>query len=119
MPSVRILLIVLLIGALSCSGERRAVERETTIPAETFVRVLSDLVAARVEALPDTADYHDRRAEILQAAGITGSDLRRFVEIRGGNADLMAAVYRIAAARLDSLAARQTRSPGPATPTRS
>ncbi|HUP01244.1 MAG TPA: hypothetical protein VM737_06980 [Gemmatimonadota bacterium] len=106
-----LILLLALLFAAACEGVSRSPDSEAMIPPATFARLLAELVAARVETLPDTVRYQTRRAAILQEAGVTAADLRRFVEARGGDGDLMAAVYRVTAVRLDTLAARRTLSP--------
>jgi hypothetical protein len=103
--AVRVLSVLLLLGSLlgGCRGEPSPPEA-ATIPPGTFARVLAELSEARVETLPDTVLYRRRRAEILERAGVTESDLREFAARRGGDADLMSEIYRQVGARLDSAA---------------
>lgn len=74
-----------------------------TLPPATFARVVAELSAARIEALPDTAAYARRRREILEGAGVTAAELARFAAVRGADADVMAAVYGLVEARLEPL----------------
>ncbi len=100
--------IVGLMAALACGGDISPPVRPAAVSSVTFARVLGSLVVARSEALPDTAEYRRRRAAILQQANVTAEDLERFVDARGGDSDLMAAIYERASARLDTLAVRQS-----------
>ncbi|HKY61441.1 MAG TPA: hypothetical protein VJP59_10565 [Gemmatimonadota bacterium] len=98
---------LLALGPLLPACERQAARPQAaTIPPATFARVVADLSAARVEILPDTAGYRQRRTEILQRAGVTEDDLRVFVARRGGDDDLMSEIYGRIGARLDSVAQR-------------
>lgn len=104
---MRTLFIPLVLASLlaGCEGEPSPPEA-ATIPPGTFAAVLAELSEARVEILPDTVLYRRRRAEILDRAGVTEDDLRKFVARRGGDADLMSEIYRQVGARLDSTAQR-------------
>lgn len=98
---------LLTLGALlSACGRDATRPNAVTIPPGTFARVLAELSEARVETLPDTAAYRERRAEILERAGVTDGDLREFVARHGGDADLMSEIYGRVGARLDSAAQR-------------
>jgi hypothetical protein len=113
---------ILLLGFLAASACRGDVGPQTsrtpTISPSTFTRVLSDLVAARVEVLPDTVEYRNRREAILRDAGVTAGEVRSFLEAHGQDADLMARIYHRAAVRLDTLAARHLEpAPPPAAST--
>lgn len=97
---------LLLVAALSvsCSGGATTPtsERETIEPG-LFARVFGDLVIARIEALPDTMAYQRNRRSILERYGVTSEDMRTFVEVHGDSDDLMARIYGVVDARLDTL----------------
>lgn len=97
----------MLVGLLAdCGRDTPQEPSTTTIHAATFATVLSELAVARIEVLPDTALYRQRRSEILRRAGVTDEDLRQFAAARGGNADLMSEVYERMGASIDSSAQR-------------
>ncbi len=101
------ILLLLLIGILAdCARDTPQEPASTTIDPATFAEVLSELTVARIEALPDTALYRQRRSEILRRAGVTERDLREFAAARGGDSDLMSEVYERMGASIDSSAQR-------------
>ena len=77
-----------------------------TLLAVLAACVMGELAVARIEALPDSASYRQRRAEILRRAGVTEEDLRRFAAVRGSDPDLVREVYERIGARVDSHAQR-------------
>lgn len=79
---------------------------EPTLPPATFAQVFSDLIVARVDALPDTAAYRERRETIYRRYGVTGADLERFAAAYGAHDALMAEIYRRVSIRLDTLFGR-------------
>ncbi|MBW3661328.1 MAG: hypothetical protein KY397_06825 [Gemmatimonadetes bacterium] len=82
----------------------------TSLRPDSFRRVLVELTVARLEALPDTQAWEERRGEILERYGVTAGDLRAFVEAWGRNDEVMEGIYRSVGAAIDSVA--NARSPG-------
>lgn len=80
-----------------------------TIGDRQFTRIFGDLIVARIETLPDTAAYRERRSQILENAGLTEEDIRAFVDAHGRDSDRMAEVYRRVRARIDTLSIRRAR----------
>ncbi len=74
-----------------------------TLSPALYERVLSDLVVARIDLLPDTAAWRARREEILARHRVTPDELRRFAEAYGPDDDVMTAIYARVGARVDSL----------------
>ena len=99
-----ILLLAVLAALFACSEELPPPppDRPSIEPA-VFTRVLSDLVVARIDLLPDTTAFERRTAEILERNGVSAEDLRGFVQAHGQNDDLMTGIYARVSARLDSL----------------
>ncbi|MGH7570404.1 MAG: hypothetical protein ACREMK_00985 [Gemmatimonadota bacterium] len=96
-----------LVGVLATCGRGAPQEPSpTTIDPATFAAVLGELAVARIEALPDTTLYRQRRSEILERAGVTEQDLREFAAARGGDPDVMSEVYERVGASIDSHAQR-------------
>lgn len=104
-PTRRLWLVALAgIACATCSEELAPPEPDReTIGVERFRGVLSDMVVARIEIMPDTAAYERRLAEILRQHDVSPDELRGFVEVHGQNDDLVSGVYAQVAARLDSL----------------
>jgi hypothetical protein len=113
-PTRRLCLVVLAaIACVTCSEELAPPEPDReTIGVERFRAVLSDLVVARIEIMPDTAAYDRRLEEILRAHDVSREELRGFVEVHGQNDDLVTGVYARVAARLDSLYPTGQATPG-------
>ena len=97
-------LLAALAFAWSCSEELPPPEPDRpTIDEQTFTAVLSDLVVARIQLLPDTAAYTQRAAAILREHGVTEEEIRTYVEVHGQNDDRMTRAYARVSARLDTL----------------
>ncbi|MFN2383090.1 MAG: hypothetical protein ABR559_02375 [Gemmatimonadota bacterium] len=79
---------------------------EATMPPPTFAQVFSDLIVARVDALPDTAAYRARRETIYRRYGVSAADLEQFAAAYGDHDALMAEIYRRVSVRLDTLYGR-------------
>lgn len=107
-----ILVFAIVVTVTACGRESEQIAGRETISPQTFAQVFSDLIVARIEAFPDTLAFRERRHEILSRAGVTPEELDRFVEIHGGDEELMALLYRRIRARIDNQFPR-----GSATPT--
>ena len=104
--SYRLILVVLLsAGAIGCVDRSEPPVVRTTISSRTFAQVVSELVVARIQTLPDTAAYRSRRGAILAHFDISPDDLERFAAVHGSDTDFMAGVYRQVRVRVDSLSA--------------
>lgn len=105
---MRLLLSILTLIAVLAACDRNAPPEVApgTLDPVVFADVMGELAVARIEALPDSASYRQRRAEILRSAGVTEEDLRRFAAVRGSDPDLVRDVYERIGARVDSHAQR-------------
>ncbi|MGH7557400.1 MAG: hypothetical protein ACREMD_06425 [Gemmatimonadota bacterium] len=99
-------LLVLVGGLATCGRDAPREPSPATIDPATFAAVLGELAVARIEALPDTTLYRQRRSEILRRAGVTEQELRVFAAARGGDPELMSDLYERVGARIDSHAQR-------------
>lgn len=102
MRSARLLVLVVLLAGCGRDIDPPRPDRSTIRPA-TYAAVMSELMVARAELLPDSAAYGERQAEILARHGVTAAQIRAFADAYGHNEDIMLAVYRLARARLDTL----------------
>lgn len=111
---MRSVLLGLALLAACSSGVEPPPPDPDALPPEVFADVVADLAAARIEALPDTALYHRRRAEILREREVTAGDLAGFVAAYGRDDDVMARVYARVRERVDAVAGPPDarRSPG-------
>ena len=100
----RLVVLAAIVSLAGCSEELPPPEPDRqTIGVERFGAVLSDLVVARIEVMPDTAAYDRRLEEILQRHDVSREELRGFVQAHGQNDDLITGAYARVDARLDSL----------------
>lgn len=117
----RVILVALLsAGSMGCDDRSEPPVAPTTISSRTFTQVFLELVAARIEMLPDTAAYRSRRSAILAHFEVSADDLERFAATHGSDTDFMAGLYRQIRVRVDSLSAirpdslrRASQFPGP------
>lgn len=92
-------------GSMGCDDRSEPPVAPTTISSRTFAQVVSELVVARIETLPDTAAYRSRRSAILAHFDVAADDLERFAAVHGSDTDFMAGLYRQVRGRVDSLSA--------------
>lgn len=78
---------------------------DTAMGPDAYRSVLVELAVGRVEALPDTQAWLERRRAILARHGVSAEDLRGFVDAYGRDDDVMRSLYRDLGAALDSVAA--------------
>ena len=78
-------------------------EAPEAIPREKFVDAYIRLVRARIDAEGDSIAYMAARDEALRRAGVSASDLRRFVRVGGRNPQALSAAWQEIAAKLDTL----------------
>lgn len=102
---------LLLAAVVACGNEVEPSQPSiATIPSDSFQAVIIELATSRIEALPDTQAWIERRREVLDRHGVSAEDLQAFVEAYGGHDEVMEPIYRKLGATLDSIEA--TRSPG-------
>jgi hypothetical protein len=95
--------LVLLALAIACGRDVDPPRPDSpTIPPEAFAVVVTELATARSELLPDTTAYRARRDAILARHGVTADQLRAFAESYGGNEDVVSAIYKKVAARIEA-----------------
>jgi hypothetical protein len=75
---------------------------ENTFGAEDlrFVDTMVELRVAALTAGTDTAQFEERREEVLRENGVTEEALRAYVEANSSNLDHMAAIWDSISARL-------------------
>lgn len=101
---------LLLAAVVACGSEVEPSKPSVaTMPRDSFRTVIIELATSRIEALPDTQAWIERRREILDRHGVSAGDLQRFVDAYGHHDEMMESIYRELGAVLDSIAA--TRSP--------
>lgn len=108
-PLACLLLLALAIGGCGEEVEPSRPDADA-IPRDSFRAVMVELAVSRIEALPDTQAWIDRRRAILDRHGVSADDLRAFVEAYGRHDEVMESIYRDLDASLDSIA--ETRPPG-------
>ncbi len=96
-----LLLLALLAGA-GCGGEGTAPDAERALSRDAFVAAYLDLRLAALRT-PEAEIRPEDRAEVLARHGVTEEDLLRFVEVHGGEVELMKTVWDEVQARLDSI----------------
>lgn len=90
---------VLLLSGAACEPSLPGERPGTTISEDAFVEAVVALRRAAIENSSGRLDPQQTR-DILSDQGTTEEELRRFVEIRGGNAPTMSSVWTRIEARL-------------------
>ncbi len=102
---------LLLAAVVACGNEVEPSKPSVAaIPSDSFQAVIVELATSRIDALPDTQAWIERRREVLDRHGVSAEDLQTFVTAYGGHDEVMESIYRELGAALDSIEA--ARSPG-------